>query len=34
MSDQNAAAVAGSVGIGTSDLMAALEKALDAATEG
>ncbi|MDR1079986.1 MAG: hypothetical protein LBQ79_03245 [Deltaproteobacteria bacterium] len=33
MSDQNAAAVEGSVGIGISDLMAALDKALDAATE-
>jgi hypothetical protein len=34
MSDQNVAAVEGSVGIGTSGLMAALEKALDTATEG
>jgi uncharacterized coiled-coil protein SlyX len=34
MSDPDAAAVEGSFGIGTSDLMAALEKALNTATEG
>ncbi|MDR1312451.1 MAG: hypothetical protein LBQ12_01865 [Deltaproteobacteria bacterium] len=34
MPDQNAAAVEGAAGVGTSGLTGALEKALDAATDG